>query len=69
MEELVSSCHDVLSEMDHHSLSHCAAVCSQGCDLAGSRLSGMKSVFVIEIAGLGSGTLNKSYKWHVSPVS
>lgn len=37
--------------------------------MAGSRLSGMKFVSLIEIAALGSGPLNKSYKCRVSPVS
>ena len=37
--------------------------------MAGSGLSGMKFLSLIEIAALGSDPLNKSYKWHVSPVS
>lgn len=39
------------------------------CNLAGSSLSGVGFVFLIKIAELGSGPPNKSYKWHVSPVS
>lgn len=57
------------SELDHHNLSQSAAVYSWGCNLARSRESGIKFVSLIEIAALGSGPLNKSYKWHASPVS
>lgn len=39
------------------------------CNLEGSRLSGMHFGSLIEIAALGSGPLNLSYIWHVSPVS
>lgn len=53
----------------HCNLSHRAAVWRRGCHLAGSTLSGLKSVSLIEIAELGCGPLNPSYKWHVSPVS
>lgn len=58
-----------LSETDHPGLPHSAGVYSRGWDLAGSRLSGMNLVPLIEIAALGSGPLNKSYNCHVSPVS
>lgn len=53
---IITSCHILLPP-------------SWGCDLAGTRLSGMKFASLIEIAALGSGPLHKSYKWHVSPVS
>lgn len=37
--------------------------------MAGSKLSGLGFVSLIEIAAFGSVPLNKSYTWHVSPVS
>lgn len=48
---------------------HILLLSSWGCNLAGSTLSGMEFVSLIEIAALGSGPLSKSYKWHVSPVN
>lgn len=56
---------DVLSESDQRRLSSS----SSRCDLAGSSLSGMQFVALIEIAAFGSGPLNLSYIWHVSPVN
>lgn len=50
--------------MDQHSLS-----CSVSAHLAGFGLPHMQFSSLIQIAALGSGSLNLSYIWHVSPVS
>lgn len=43
--------------------------CSVMCGLAGSSQSAMWFASLIEIAALGSGPVNLSCIWHVSPVS